>query len=132
MEIKNLTPHPLNFVVSGETRTIPPSGAPVRCSEKVIRGGETLNGIPLIQKVMGDLEGLPPATPGVALVVSLAAAQKAWSMGRRDVLAIGESVRDADGRIIGASSLSTSPQGFSFMDEWGNLVTEEGDGIDGD
>lgn len=117
MEIKNLTPHPLTFIVSGETKIFPPSGAPVRCEEKIIRGNETLNGIPLIQKEMGDLYGLPPATPGIALVVSLAAAQKAWGMGRTDVLAIGESVRDSDGKIIGASSLSTNPQGFFCGEE---------------
>lgn len=126
MEVKNLTPHPINLVLPGGNRTIAPEPVPVRCTETITPAG-ALGDIPLISKVLGKLEGLPPAVPGVALVVSLAAAQAAWGIGRADVLAIGESVRDEAGRISGAKSLSANPSGgFSFMDACGNRVQEDG------
>jgi hypothetical protein len=107
--LKNLTPHAINIVLpSGSTMTIPPEGEPARCAETVEAVGE-IEGVPLIRRALGSLTGLPAPEEGVYLIVSLAAAQKAWAMGRRDCLAIGETVRDAAGRVIGAKSLACMP-----------------------
>jgi len=121
--IRNLTPHALNFVLpSGETRTLQPDPAgPARCAEVVASDPfRTIEGIPLIQKSLGGITGVPASVPGTALVVSILVAQKAWASGRQDVLAVGESLRDVAGKIIGATSLASSPGGFCFMDAHGN------------
>lgn len=103
MKIVNLTPHPINIVGLGK---IKPSGKPVRLEEKTeIIGSLTVQGaiIPLIQKRMGGITDLPEPQDDVVFVVSLPVAQAAH---RRDVLAIGESIRDEKGNIVGAKSLA--------------------------
>jgi hypothetical protein len=86
-QVVNLTPHPINI------------------SEE---GGK----VKLVRKDLGDLAGLPAPVPGKGVVVSLAAAQKAWAEGRDDVLCIGETLRSPDGKVIGATSLGVGPRGF--------------------
>jgi len=102
-KIINLTPHPINLVGLGE---IKPSGKPVRLEEKTeIFGSITVDAvvIPLIQKKLGRIIDLPEPQDGTVFVVSLPVAQAAH---RSDVLAIGESIRDEKGNIIGAKSLA--------------------------
>jgi len=111
-KIINLTPHPINLVGIGE---IKPSGKPARLEEKTeIIGSITISAaenpkaktavvIPLIQKKMGRITDLPEPQDNVIFVVSLPVAQAAH---RSDVLAIGESIRDEKGNIVGAKSLA--------------------------
>ena len=115
MDIRNLTPHPVNFVLAGETRTLAPDPAgPARVAE-TIRPDTTgeVAGIPVIRKIFGEITGLPAPVPGTALLVSALVATAAWALQRTDVLAIGETVRDSAGRVTGATSLASHPiQGF--------------------
>jgi hypothetical protein len=103
MRIVNLTPHPVTLLGV----EIPPSGTIARVAEEieVVRyidwEGKKL---PVIRKRLGEVQGLPPPQPDTVYIVSLLVAQAAM---RADVLAIGESVRDAKGNIVGAVSLAT-------------------------
>ena len=111
-KIINLTPHPINIIGLGE---IKPGGNPARLEETTgIVGSLTIEAtenpntktavvIPLIQKRMGEITGLPEPQDGTVFVVSLLVAQAAH---RSDVFAIGESVRDGKGNIVGAKSLA--------------------------
>ena len=112
VKIVNLTPHPINMVGLGE---IKPGGKPARLEETTeIIGSITVDAtenpnaktavvIPLIQKQMGKITDLPDPQDGVVFVVSLPVAQAAH---RSDVLAIGESIRDDKGNIVGAKSFA--------------------------
>ena len=116
INIRNLTPHAINLVLSEGTRTLAPDPAgPARVSETLHpdTAGQ-ISGIPLIRKILGEITGLPAPIPGVALLVSALVATAAWALQRTDVLAIGETVRDPAGRITGATSLASHPtRGFS-------------------
>lgn len=105
---KNFTPHPVSLILpSGDVITLAPEPVSARCSEAVEAVGFA-DSVPLIKKSLGEVTGLPEAEPGVWLITSLPVAQAAWAAGRRDVLAIGETVRDGQGRVIGARSLATA------------------------
>ena len=121
MKIRNLTPHPVDFILpSGETRTLAPDPAgPARVAEALhpIASGEVM-GIPLTQKILGDIIGLPAPVSGTALLVSALVATVAWGHQRTDVLAIGEFVRDSTGRVTGAKSLASHPT-LGFRCGWG-------------
>ena len=114
--IRNLTPHAINLVLPGETRTLAPDPAgPARVAETICpdTAGQ-VSGIPVIRKILGEITGLPAPVPGVALLVSALVATAAWALQRTDVLAIGETVRDPAGRITEATSLASHPAlGFS-------------------
>jgi hypothetical protein len=102
----------------------------VRCAEVVVPAGEIDLGhvvnmtphpislscesgkVKLVRKDLGDIAGLPEPVNGKGVVVSLAAAQKAWAAGRDDVLCIGETLRSPDGKVVGATSLGVGPRGF--------------------
>lgn len=111
-KIVNLTPHPINIVGLGE---IKPSGKPARLEETTeiigsltVQVAENPNTktavvIPLIQKKMGRITSLPDPHDDTVFVVSLPVAQAAQ---RQDVFAIGESIRDEKGNIVGAKSLA--------------------------
>jgi len=112
MEIRNLTPHPVDFILlSGETRTLAPDPAgPARVAETLHpdTAGQVA-GIPLDRKILGEITGLPAPVPGTALLVSALVATAAWGHQRTDVLAIGNFVRDSTGRVVGAKSLASHP-----------------------
>lgn len=103
-KIVNLTPH--DVCVNGVI--ILPSGIVARCKEDVIaignimyRGAE----IPVIKKQFSDVYDLPDAEPGTIYIVSLVVAQ-ALSGIRTDVFAVGDTIRDAKGKVVGAKSLA--------------------------
>jgi hypothetical protein len=98
----NLTPHNINIVHGFETLTIPSTGL-ARCEETVEIIGFVDDFIPVVKKSYGKVTGLPEAKEGIWLIVSLLVAQAA---GRDDVLAIGDIVRDGEGRIVGCRSLA--------------------------
>lgn len=86
---------------------IPPCGEVARAAEQratlaplSVEGVE----IPLIEKTMGEPQGLPESQEGVFLLVSLATAKAA--PGRQDLLVVGESVRSPEGQICGCISLA--------------------------
>jgi hypothetical protein len=113
VKLVNLTPHPVTIRVGETELTIPPSGRVARVKEEVITVGEIeVDGvkIPLrTKKLSEEVEDLPQPEEGVIYIVSFLAAQAAWAMGRRDVVATGDPVRDEQGRIIAISSLYVSP-----------------------
>lgn len=109
MNAINLTPHDVVLVdgTNNPILTIPASGSLARCRETVVTTGSiVINGItiPTTEKNMGEVVGLPDPQDGVVYIVSLPV--KKAVPDRRDVLVPNESVRDANGNIIGCRSLS--------------------------
>lgn len=103
LEIVNLTPHTINFVLEdGSTKAIPSSGTIARVSVQNLPNGEIL-GIPVTQTVYGEVENLPEPTDGTIYIVSSLVAQRCHD--RDDVFIPNEPVRDEEGRITGCRSL---------------------------
>ena len=104
MQVINLTPHELTLVGSNEEviERIPSSGI-TRVSEVVETLGN-INGIPLVKKTFGKVEGLPDPQDGVVYYVSAITASAV--QGRDDVVIGGESVRNDNGQIIGIKSFA--------------------------
>ena len=96
-KIINLTPH--SVMVNGVE--IVSSGV-ARLQERNESVG-LIAGIPAIRQVRGQVEGLPDSQDGVWIIVSRPIFDALPD--RRDLLAIGETVRDSDGKIIGAKNL---------------------------
>ncbi len=115
MKLINLTPHPVTIVLpQGREIVIPPSGTVARVREVVEDVGVLVlddgTQVPLRRKVLGkEVEGLPEPQPDTIYIASYLAAQAAWSLGRHDVVSVGDPVRDEQGRIIGVTSLYTKP-----------------------
>jgi len=108
MKIVNLTPHPINLLLNSEEVKIPPSGIVARVEEKTETIGKIQVGdgnIPVIRKTLGRVENLPEPRADTIYIVSLIVAQ-ALAGTRSDVFIIGESIRDEQGRVIGAKSLA--------------------------
>ena len=105
MEILNLTPHAIMFVrVDGKPSLIVPASENLaRGSAKTVDTGITINGIPVTKTEYGEVVGLPDPEEGKIYVVSALVAQRVPE--RTDVFVPSESVRDAEGRIIGCRSL---------------------------
>ena len=111
-KVINLTPHAINFVQGGKTTPIPSDGRIARLDKTIqqvdqiqLENGVT---IPLMQKKIVKLRNLPAPESGTYYIVSLQVAQIAWEMGRKDVLATGEPIRDGT-QVIGCSSLIVAP-----------------------
>jgi len=96
----NLTPHPVRVLKeNGElVMELPPEGIVPRCAEEVEPYTE-VNGIPVVRKRLGAVEGLPAPEDSVYYVVSRAVAEAA--RGRDDLLIPDDLVRDEKGRVIG-------------------------------
>lgn len=104
MKLINLTPHALNIVAAdGSVVDIQSSGnvARVASSSAVVA---TINGINVTAPTWGEVTGLPAAQEGVVLIVSRMVKDRVAN--RADVMVPGAPVRDAEGKIIGASGLS--------------------------
>lgn len=104
-KIKNLTPHPITLVGENGTLTIQPSGQVARLAvtretlAPVVIDGVVL---PVSRPTLGEIVGLPEPKAGVLYVVSALVAQQAK---QKDVVSVGELLRDEAGRVIGASGL---------------------------
>lgn len=109
-KIINLTPHELNIV---GLEPIPSSGS-VRVAETshVI---DEINGIDIIVKQFGTVEGMPEPQPDTVFVVSLMVAQQLTY--RDDVLTVGETVRNGVGQVIGAKNFSRIPQKYGRLED---------------
>ena len=110
--IINLLPHAITLVGADNSvlLTIPASGQLARCKASTVTTDSIEIGgvsIPETETVMGAVEGLPEEQEGTLLVVSLAVAKEVARVnpGRKDLRVTNESVRDADGTIIGCRSL---------------------------
>ena len=109
MRLINLTPHPIT--VCGIT--VEPSGVVARVAEDVARVGEIVVegvAIPLVARALGQVENRPEPQPDTLYIVSSMVASASWQMGRTDVAAPGDFIRDEAGRIIGATSLIVAPE----------------------
>ena len=110
MNIVNLTPHALNFMLQGPDGpvvTIPPSGLVARCATSRVQVGTvTMDGIaiPANRTQFGAVTGLPDPQPDTIFVVSALVAQAVPD--RQDVFIVDDVVRNDRGRIIGARALA--------------------------
>lgn len=104
MKFLNLTPHCINVVTASgeELFSIPASGSLARCIEQVEAAG-SVEGVPLVRKSFGSVEGLPEPVDGVLYIVS-GLVLSALAGSRSDVVAPGNPVRDDSGRIIGCAA----------------------------
>lgn len=104
MNIKNLTPHTINFVSpeGHPIMDIEPEGTVARVSVKTETVGK-IDGIPVTKSVYGDVVDLPEPEDGTIYIVSALVAGRVPE--RDDVFIPSESVRDEKGRIIGCKSL---------------------------
>ncbi len=102
IKLVNLTPH--EIILNG--KLFPPSGRAARVEEKIeIMRIISIDGIeiPIIRKTFGEVQNLPAPEPQTIFVVSLLVAQ---AINRPDVLAIGETLRNEKGQVVGAKSLA--------------------------
>lgn len=122
----NLTPHTLNIEdVDGQMQAIPASGQIARLEMATHSMGTTEFYADLVQPngtrddgcsvrfaisatQPGNLTGLPPANVD-SYIVSLIAAQAAWALGRVDVYAPGELIRNAAGQPVRCKGLHCNP-----------------------
>lgn len=105
MKIVNLTPHAITFMRANEEENlvINPSGKVARVSNET-RQINTIDGIPVMQNVYGEIVDLPDPQEGVIYLVSSIVAARCSE--RNDVFIPNDSVRDDQGRIIGCRSLA--------------------------
>ena len=106
MNIINLTPHALNLIADSKTITIQLSGQVARCSvDRVQVDTVTIDGvtIPVNRTQFGAVTDLPDPQPNTVFIVSSLVAQ---AVSRADVLAVDDTVRDDQGRIVGARALA--------------------------
>ena len=110
IKIVNLTPHEINIVGH---EPIPSSGS-VRVAETshVI---DEINGIDIIVKKFGKVEGMPEPQPDTVFVVSLMVAQQLTH--RDDILTVGETVRNEAGQVVGAKNFSRLPQNHGRLED---------------
>ena len=108
--MRNLTPHAIDIDVAGTVNTIHPSGviARVTTSEESI-GVCSVTGAPIVRRSFGDVENIGSPSDGPCLVSSLvlSALGSEWR-GIAFAPDTGETaIRDAQGRVIGATRLVT-------------------------
>jgi len=106
MRLLNFTPHeitlydPLTRLV---IRRLPPAGL-ARVAEQRVQSG-AIDGIPVTERVFGDVQGLPQYQPGTILIVGVVVLGHVGS-DRFDVVAPDTgsgAVRDSAGRVIGTT-----------------------------
>lgn len=101
--IANLTPHVISLHrIDGTVLEIVPSGL-ARCVESTEVVGD-IGGIPIVRKTYGDVSGLPAESGDTVYIVSLLVVRACPA--RHDLFCVADTVRGADGKIIGARSLS--------------------------
>jgi hypothetical protein len=113
VRLVNLTPHEIRLMTPEGEIVLLPSGVVARVREEVRDVGFIeVDGvhIPIRVKTLSDeVENLPPPQDGTIYITSFLAAEAAWRKGRKDVLSVGDPIRNEKGEIKGASSLYTNP-----------------------
>lgn len=105
MTFKNCTPHNIiMFRENGSTIVFAPESEPARCVATTVKIG-VIDGITITKTTFGETTGLPPYNPNCYCIVSRLVAEA--NPQRTDLLIVNETVRDAEGRIVGCKSLST-------------------------
>jgi hypothetical protein len=110
IDLINLTPHALNiYSEDGKEllHVIPPSDTVARVGSTA-HEREPINGIPFVETVFGEVEGLPESEYGVMYIVSAFVIQAAED--RRDLVRPDTGpegvIRDAEGKILGVRRLT--------------------------
>lgn len=107
MKLINMTPHAITLIVGDMQTVIQPSGAVARCTtQRNVVGSLTVNGIevPVTETIFGTVTGLPEPVEGTGYIVSALVAQACPD--RHDLCIPDDSVRDAEGRIVGCKALA--------------------------
>ena len=111
--IVNLTPHNCTIFDGADSvvAVIPPSGSLARCRQEIhdlpaveFDFGPVRSGV----KALGEIQGLPDPQQDTIYFVSLAVAQKAWELGRTDVVCPLDAHRK-DGMTDGTIGLAWNP-----------------------
>ena len=108
MKIRNLTPHRIVMVnANGETLRVFESEGIARATQSNVQVAE-VDGIPVMETHFGKTVDLPNYEEGVFLIVSIITANAARANGRTtsDLLLTTDTVRDADGRIVGCKAFA--------------------------
>ena len=119
MNLVNLTPHAIHMVnMDNEIiLTIPRSGQVARCETRRVMTGKihitydndigelSITTFPINKTEYGQVTGLPEPKAGTYYIVSSIVAQAVKGV-RDDVLIVDDTVRDNEGRIIGARALA--------------------------
>ena len=104
MNIKNLTPHPINILkYNHDLLTIEPSGIIARVDQKTIERNN-VDGIRFYDSVFGAVENLPDKVDNTLLIVS--SIVKSAAKDRDDLVVPCNYVRDQSGKIIACEGLS--------------------------
>ncbi len=112
MKVVNLTPHYITLQLQGDGDkiTFEPSGTVARCHAASNQIGILDVGrhshVPVNLVRLGEVENLPPPAQGVRYLVSRIVADAGKLAGRDDLLIPDDTVRDADGRIIGCRAFA--------------------------
>jgi hypothetical protein len=108
--ITNLTPHSITVIRDNGTQITYQSGQPVaRVSQDTAPVGLLDDGVPAVTTQFGDIVNLPDPVPGFYFLVSGLVAQRAWALGRTDVVCPGSLFRDQSGNVVGCQHLLVSP-----------------------
>ena len=108
MNIINRTPHPITIRTPGGDLTFEPSGVVARVATKEYEIG-TLEGVPVIHRTFGDVEGLDDRQSDTAYIVSSIVLEEARSQGIFGNLFAPDSgptaIRDEKGSIVAVTRL---------------------------
>lgn len=100
--IHNLTPHEINIITEDKTINIKSEGI-ARCTTKREKVSD-IGIIPIYKTSFGEVEGLPEPKENHVYIVSALVAQAC--SGRTDLLVPDDTVRNAQGKIIGCRGLA--------------------------
>ena len=104
----NLTPHPVTLCLDGGDVTLPSVGV-ARCqvgrerARILTPSNLSSEPVPVNATTFGQVTGLPEYTPCLAYIVSRVIAEALPA--RRDLYCVDDTVRDDQGRVIGARAL---------------------------
>lgn len=103
MNLVNLTPHDIVIqLMKDPGKVVIPASGTVARVDTTERYVGTVNGIPVVTQVFGDIVGLPDPAPNTKYIVSQIVLAAAKAAGRTDCLApnTARAIRDDQGHII--------------------------------
>lgn len=95
--IINATPYDINELIIGNTYT--PNRIQIRVKDTFTKVGFIHQNVPLFNRVLGEVEGVPKYNYGTYYIVSLMVRDAMPE--REDFITVGELVRSENGKIIG-------------------------------